>query len=230
MTAWSDIITAAMQIIDDERWVKQLEVDPAQFYRAKSQMIKLAMPLLNRPPELHQYLEKGAVEALFDNDVWISTMESTASTTVVETGKIGYEICCVVQKSDDGRELIRYTDFSYDPTSGDVTFGKQMRNGIEYEIDFYKDGKFADITPTQMRLFALAVAVVWDEHFTRNWLNMQMKIKDSSFNTVNEANYMEKANTRLISNRQAFNEELRKYEQDCAYTNHVIGYGTQKLV
>ena len=62
-----------------------------------------------------------------------------------------------------------------------------------------------------------AVCVAWDEDFSRNWLNLQPKIHDSSFSTVNEANYMDKLSLRLRENRQSFNDELHKYEQLCAY-------------
>ena len=95
----------------------------------------------------------------------------------------------------------------------------QESAGIGYDFDFYTDGQFPDLSETQMRLFALAVAVVWDERFSRNWLNMTMKIKDESFETVNEANYTQQITKRLHDNRVSFNDELRAYEQLCAYTS-----------
>ena len=69
-----------------------------------------------------------------------------------------------------------------------------------------------------MRLFALAVAVVWDERFSRNWLNMTSKIHDDSFKTVNESNYVQAITKRLHDNRIAFDHEMRAYEQLCAYS------------
>ena len=36
MTGWSDVITAAMTIIDDARWRDDLATSPAIFYRAKA--------------------------------------------------------------------------------------------------------------------------------------------------------------------------------------------------
>ncbi len=51
----------------------------------------------------------------------------------------------------------------------------------------------------------------------RRTCNVTFVVKDSSFNTVNEANYMDKLSLRLRENRQSFNDELHKYEQLCAY-------------
>ena len=68
----------------------------------------------------------------------------------------------------------------------------------------------------------MAIAIVWDERFSRNWLSITQKIKDSSFDTVNESNYMREVQSRLVTNRQLLNDELRKYEQDLAYSNTVL--------
>ena len=215
-TAWSTVITAAMQVIDDERWAEQLAIDPAQFFRAKSETLKYAMPLLSRPPELLTYLQEGIVEPEYAEGSWESTEASTESETQVETGFIGYELMsCVVRVG--GVEVLPYTDATYDAETGIITFPIQESAGIEYDWDLYTDGELPDLTPTQIRLFGLAMAVVWDEHFERNFLDITPKINDSSFKTVNEANYIEKGNHRLQMNRQSFNDELRKYEQDCAY-------------
>lgn len=51
MTGWSDIIAGtAMTLINDVRWREELAADPAQFFRAKSQYVSLALPMLSRPP------------------------------------------------------------------------------------------------------------------------------------------------------------------------------------
>ena len=221
-TAWSTVITAAMQVIDDERWTEQLAIDPAQFFRAKSETLKYAMPLLSRPPELLTYLQTGLVEPEYAEGSWVSTEASTEAETQVETGFIGYELMsCVIRVG--GVEVLPYPDASYDPETGIITFPQQTEAGIEYDWDLYTDGELPDLTPTQLRLFGLAMAVVWDEHFERNFLDITPKISDSSFKTVNEANYIEKGNHRLQMNRQAFNDELRKYEQDCAYMSAFRG-------
>lgn len=216
-TAWSDIITAAMQALDDERWREQLTVSPAQFYRAKSDSVKFALPLLNSPPELLDYLEKDMEEPSYDSASWVSTEASLAAETQIDTGLTGYELMSVVRMSEDGTEGTPYASASYDSETGIVTMPRQTEAGVVYELDFYTDGSFQTLTNSQLRLFALAVCVVWDEHFTNNWLNRTPKIHDSSFDTVNEANYIDKTSASLLEHYQRFNDELHKYEQLCAY-------------
>lgn len=216
-TAWSEVITAAMQALDDERWAEQLTVSPAQFYRAKSDSVKFALPLLNSPPELLDYVESGMTEPQYGDYSWTSTAESLDGETEVNTGLTGCELMSALVLSADGTAASPYSGAAYDPETGIVTMPQQTAEGINYEFDFYTDGSFQTLTSSQLRLFALAVCVVWDEHFERNWLNMTQKIHDSSFTTVNEANYIDKNSRRLLDNRQAFNDELHKYEQLCAY-------------
>lgn len=227
-TGWSDIITAAMQIIDDINWRDQLAISPAQFYRAKSEAVLFSMPLLKRPPELLQYLQNGMTAPSYGDYEWISTEESTGAVTVVETGMKGFDLCSISQRSADGLDYFPYTLAAYNADTGEVTFPVQTKAGIEYSIDFYTDGEFQDLTPTQIRLFALAVAVTWDDKFQRDWLSDTMKLRDASFDTVNENNYMRQTNERFIVNKTAFEDELRAYEQLCAYS-HVVGYLNPKV-
>ena len=63
----------------------------------------------------------------------------------------------------------------------------------------------------------MGIAIIWDERFTRNWLDMTMKIHDDSFTVANESNYIKETTARLVKNRAEFAGELQKYEQDCAY-------------
>lgn len=219
-TAWADIVAAAMVQIDDVRLQDQLSTSPAQFYRRMAAWIKQAMPLLNRPPQLLAYLKKDMVAPEYADAEWASTAESMTAETTLNTGAIGYDLFSVVQVIEQDQGVVTYApyaDAQYDPETGDVTFPVQSAEGISYVLDFYTDGTFQTLTDTQIRLFALAVAVVWDERFTRNYLNLQPKIHDSSFSTVNEATYTEKVSKRLHDNRIMFNDELRAYEQLCAY-------------
>ena len=216
-TGWSEIINAAMQALDDERWREQITVSPAQFYRAKSDSVLFALPLLNSPPELLDYLEKDMVQPEYDDFSWTSTEESLSGETAVDTGLLGFELMSCIVYGEDGTGVAPYPGAVYDGETGTVTFPQQTSAGLHYELDFYTDGTFNDLTLSQKRLFGLAVCVAWDEDFSRNWLNLQPKIHDSSFSTVNEANYMDKLSLRLRENRQSFNDELHKYEQLCAY-------------
>lgn len=219
-TAWSEVIAAAMIQIDDVRLHKELSVSPAQFYRRLAAIVTQAMPLLSRPPELAAYLKREMTEPLYDDFSWTSTEESTTQETAVDTGRTGYELCSVVIREPQPNGTVYYlpAQAEYDAETGIVTFPVQSAVGISYDIDFYTDGSFPDLTETQLRLFALAIAVVWDERFSRSWLNLQPKIHDESFTTVNEANYMAQVTKRLAENRVSFNDELKWYEQRCAYT------------
>jgi len=219
-TSWADVVAAAMVQIDDARLQEQLSVSPAQFYRRMAGYVKQAIPLMSRPPELREYLTSGTVYPAWDDFEWVSTDGSAEGETVVETGRAGYELCSVARRAamDNGETaLIPYSGARYDAETGDVTFPAQDAAGLDYELDFYTDGTFPTLTDAQARLFALAVAQVWNERFSNNWLDMTPKIHDESFETVNEANYQDKNSVRLSRKRVSFNDELRKYEQDCAF-------------
>jgi len=226
MTTWADIVASAMIQIDDVRLQEQMAVSPAQFYRRMSGILLQAMPLLSRPPELLAYLKSGEIDATYNDYEWASTEASTTAETVVNTGMIGYELCSVTQRVQAANGTISLTPYSgavYDAETGTVTMPVQEAVGVWYDFDFYTDGSFNDLTVTQLRLFALAIAVVWDERFSRSWITLTPKIHDDSFSTVNEANYAEKITKRKDENRIAFDNELRWYEQQCAYAHAFNG-------
>jgi hypothetical protein len=181
----------------------------------------MALPMLTRPPDLEQYLTKDIILPEYGSTSWESDEASTTAESEVNTGLVGYEMVSVTHRSADGRDETPYTEAEYDPETGIVTFPVQSAAGLRYEIDAYKDGSFQVLDYSKMRLFSLAVAVVWDERFDRNWLNMQMKIKDSSFATAAEGQYTEKINQRMLRNRALLSDELRKYEQDVYYQSRV---------
>ena len=231
MTSWAEISAAAMVPIDDLRLQEQLEISPALFYRRMSIFIDAAMPKLDRPPELLKYLEIGKVAPVYGEFEWASTEESLLGETTVATGQTGYELCSciIVEQMDDGRVLQTPYAVTYDAETGDVVFPQQTQVGVAYELDFYTDGQFNDLTPSQIRLFALAIALIWDERFTQSWLARQPKINDSSFITVNEANWTEKQSQAHRRQSQDFYEELKSYEQKCAY-NTVVSSGWKGTV
>lgn len=221
-TSWADVIAnSAMVFIDDVRLKEQLQTSPALFYRRMSLYVENALPLLSRPPELITYLNNGLTKPTFADFEWVSTDESTSEETQVQTNLTGYDLFSCVIREDDGEgniTLKAYPEATYNSETGVVTFPVQDTNDITYMMDFYSDGSFEkDFSPTVKRLLGLAIAIVWDTRFERTWLNLTPKIHDSSFETVNEANYTDKANLRLRENRLAFEDELRKFEQDNAY-------------
>lgn len=225
-TSWAEVITnSAMVYIDDLRLREDLAVNPAQFFRKMALYMNQAIPLMNRPPELLNFLTVGLIQPTFGDSTWTSTQESTVQETVVETGQVGFSLfSCVVSRADSRGNVTftPYTAAGYDSETGKVTFPVQAAAGTQYVLDFYTDGSFAQtLTATQQWLLGQAIALTWDERFSRNWLNMQPKVHDNSFTTVNEGTYTEKVTARMKSNRAAFFDALRKYEQDCAFQNLV---------
>ena len=226
-TGFTDIIAQAMLLIDDIRWRDDLAVNPAAFYHQKSEWVVLALASLNRPPELGEYLTRTMAEPSFAEENWTSDTASMSNPTTVHTGKTGFELCSVALRDASNTKLYAYTDFTYDAETGDVVFGVQSAAGLQYVIDFYTDGTFGTeskpLTVRQKELFALAVAIVWDQRMDRNWLNIQAKDHDSSFNPPSEGTYTREVNQRLMRNIQMFNDKCSKYEQDCAYRHRFFG-------
>lgn len=231
MTSIAEIISEAMIYIDDVRLQEQLSSNPALFYRRMSAYVSAAMPLLNSPPELYEFVSKNLTMPEYDSTGWVSTEQSTIDdSTEVDTGMVGYDLCSVVIRSEDGLYTTPYAAYEYNSETGTVTFQTQDASGIEYELDFYKDGELNDLTYSMKRLFALAVSIVWNERLYNSWLDITPKIKDSAFKSQTESTYMDKLNDRLIVNRQAFQDELRKYEQNCAYKNVVFPLNGRGLI
>lgn len=225
-TSWAEVIcNYAMPLIDDVRLTDQMEANPALFFRRLSLYVKLALPMLSRPPELDAYLKYQIKRSTYADYEWKSTEESTQEVTVLDTGLTGYELfsCSRFQTDDTGLvTTFPAPGVTYDPETGEVTMPVQEEAGLQYTMDFYTDGSFYyDLTESQKRILGLAMGIVWDERFSRSWLNLQAKVQDSSFSVVNESNYMRETQSRLVSNRGLLNDELRKYEQDLAYSNTV---------
>ena len=225
-TPWTEIIcNYAMPVMDDVRLIDQMGENPALFFRRMALYMDLAIPMVSRPPELDSYLNYELVKPVYDDMIWRSTSESLEGETTVETTMTGYDLFSCSLREVDESGVVTSTPVSgvtYDPEIGTIVFPQQETVGLEYNVDFYTDGSFYyDLTEAQKRLLGLAVGVVWDERFSRNWLNITQKIKDASFDTVNESNYMREVQNRLFMNRHLLNDELRKYEQDVAYKNTV---------
>ena len=217
MTQLTDVIKNAMTIIDDIRLTQQLAQNPVLFYRKMMGYVELAIPMLSSPPELYTYITSEYEAAEFTEAAWVSTEESLAAETDVETGKIGYDLCSVMVNKGDGKPPVPYTEAEYDSETGIVTFPVQTVSGLVYDIDFFKDGSVADLTPQMMRLFALAISVMWNERLDNDWLDITPKIKDSSFSTINESNYIDKMTARNKEKRRVFTDELKKFEQTTMY-------------
>lgn len=130
MTGWSDIIAGtAMTLINDVRWRKNWRADPAQFFRAKSQYVSLALPMLSRPPELLAYLQAGMAPPQWADQEWTSTPESTTQETAISTGLLGFDLfsCSII--SPGTGSVQPYRDAAYDPVTGDRDVPAAERGG-----------------------------------------------------------------------------------------------------
>lgn len=232
-TRWAEIVTDhAMVFIDDIRLNEMAQDNPARFFRRMTLYMKNAIPLFSRPHQMIQYLKDGLVYPEFADAEWVSTAESVTDPEgfTLQTENIGFDVfsCAVMRQNEDGSTYEEpYTLAQYDPDTGAVKFPQQEEEGLEYLLDWYKDGRFGEkeLTDTQKRILGLCVASVWDERFFREWLADAPKVHDRSFNPPNEAQYMEKGMKKKLENRGLLNDELRKYEQDCAYANVVKYHG-----
>lgn len=227
-TQFAEVISRyAMPIIDDVRLTEEMETSSALFLRRMSVMLTAAIPYMNNPPTLQQYLQDGLTDAEYD-DYYAEAISNT-----IETGKTGYEIvtCQTVEPMQDGTVYNHPIEGAeYDPETGIVTIPAIDLTAGTIQIDFYKDGTFGnDLSPNIKHLLGLAIAIIWDERFTRNWLNIQMKNHDKSFDVVNEGTYMRESQARLEKNRAEFYAQMRKYEQDCAYAKSVGLYGKKTV-
>ena len=238
-TKWSEIISNhAMLEIDDVRLQEEAANDTAAFLRRMSLYMVNAIPLFSLPVQMRAYLADGLVQPVYGDFYWTSDEQSLTGETEVDTRMVGYELfsCAIVEQDvTGGMTAVPYTGASYNAETGVVTFPMQDMAGINYTLDFYTDGEFEhELTLEQKRILGLCVASVWDERFFRNWLNDQMKIKDASFDTVNEGTYMKEGAAKQEKNRARLMDEMHKYEQDCAFLNTVQrgrgGYGRYQFL
>lgn len=217
----------AMVEIDDIRLTQLMEISPALFFRKMSLYVNMAIPMFTRPVQFSQLVKQSISDAEFGDMTWISTPESTTEETQIDTGLIGFDLCSVstLTAGKSGEMMLQpYTKATYDPETGMITFPTQEEEGIEYEIDCYKDGNFGfELTARQSRILALCIACVWDERFSRDWLNLQPKIQDTSFSTGSEATHMNAVTNKNRFSREMCFDEMRRYEQDCQYASAISG-------
>lgn len=227
MTAWTEIYAAAMVYINDVRLAEQLSLSPALYNRRMSLFVSRALPKLCKPPELLTYLTDGMTAPMYSAYEY----EATGGEVTISTGEEGYDMASViiVERLQDGRTLETPVAATYTPETGDIALDTPAVEGDLYQIDFYKDGEFPTLSEKQLDLFALAVAYVWEQRNDNNWLERTPKIHDSSFETVNEANYTEKTSQAFHRDKVDFFDALSNYEQLCAY-NTIVSKTPTKAV
>lgn len=225
-TSFSEIIVEyAMLEIDDIRLQENLQENPALFFRRMTAYLKNAIPYFSSPPQMHERLEY--VSPVWDDYVWEGV--ASATKTVVATEKTGYELMSVqIMKHgpDDVVFAIPYSEATYDPDTGNVTFPPGVGDGEVFEMDFYTDGYFnVDLNNEEKRILGLCVSLVWYERFSTNWLNMQPKLQDQNFSLTNEGTHIRAVTERIKEVRSSLNGEIRKYEQNLAYARTVLNKG-----
>lgn len=215
----------AMVEINDIRLDRVLTDNPALFYRRMWLYFSHGLPQFSRPPEIRQYLETGLIAPEFADFEWVSTDESVLDSETVETGLIGYELfsCALVETDGAGNTIYTaYPDAEYDPETGEVEFPAQSAVGLEYTMDFYTDGSFAQtLTRTQKRILGLCTHAAWESRFTNDFLKRQPKNKSKSFDTISEAATTAADTVRIKVVRANLETEIEKYERDCEYATEV---------
>ena len=217
-TAWAEIVTDyAMVEINDIRLQKDAQENPALFFRRMSLYMKNAVPLFNQPPEMQSWL--SGTEPSFGDTTWTSPGGEDSQT--VETGLVGFQLMSVAQEEiarTGELLLLPYTGAAYDPDTGAVTFPGGISEGTRFRLDFYTDGTFDNtLSQEEKRILGKCVALVWNEHFAADWLNLQPKIQDKSFSVGSEANHIRSLTERGRVLRSALYEEMRRYAQNLAY-------------
>lgn len=224
MTGWSEIICDyAMLYINDDRMTEKLKNNPARFFREMSLYMRSAIPRFNRPVEMISYLKPGT-EPVFDSFLWTAP-EGEPGPITVPTGKTGYDLCSVVIREKDryGNPIETPYPARYDPETGEVTFETVMPATV-FDMDFYTDGTFDnELTQEMKRILGLCIQSVWENRFTSAWLPREAKVSDRSFTSPNEANWTRAQEEKRRSLEATLNEELRNYEQCCAYMTTVGG-------
>lgn len=232
-TLFSDVLTQyAMQFIDDVRWQEQLALNPAQFFRAKSQALISAIPRFNRPPNIQSFFSYSKPSW---DDFSYTIKDTDTFPLTVPTGKAHYDLCSVGYITTDsvgGATYTPITDFTYATISGDVTIQSSLPEGTEVEFDFYTDGVFDnDLDPTQLRILGLCVACDWYYRFENAFLNVLNPITDKTFNPRSATAEDKRANTgRYAEIWRQLSSELMAYEQRLYALKYIPQSGLNGLV
>ena len=218
-TTWEEVVTNyGLVAINDIRLYEELEANPALFYRKMAQYMVNAIPLFSRPPEIVSHL--ACAEPSYDDYQYTVPSEATFP-VVLNTEKVGFELCCVTIIGTDEYGNPQYTEvsnFVYDAETGELTLNTETPEGTEYDINFYTDGYFANDLSMEMKMIlGECLHLVWEMRFSSSWLDRAQKPRDKTFDLPNEANWtraqMEKAE--LV--RYRLNGLIYAYEQRVEY-------------
>lgn len=212
-TGFSEIIQGAMYFMNDVRWQEQLAADPAQFFRAKSAFVVSAIPRFNCPPNMQEYL---LYKPCMTDDTSYTAEEDKESGFVIETGKIGFQLCSAAMENTEsnGSVFLSPIDCSYDDETGDVTINADVRAGQSLVLDFYTDGVFDnELDDEQKRILSLAVACDWYFQFANDYLGIANLVTDKSFSIKSPSEHIKVNTDRMRYLREQLRSELHAYEQ-----------------
>ena len=228
-TAFSEIITGAMDFFIDVRWQEQLAQDPAQFFRAKSANVIHAIPRFNCPPNMQEYLTYTTPS--YADYLYVPGEDKEAGTEV-PTQKMGFELCsvCLETQYANGSVSLVPVAHSYDAETGIVTLDSAVSAGSSVIMDFYTDGQFKnDLDDNQKRILSLCVAVDWYFQFANNYLGIANLVTDKSFSIKSPSEHI-RANTERLRELQAqLRSELMAYEQRLYKVQGVPPYQLPKV-
>lgn len=214
MTEYSEIICDYFMVQqDDVRLQDELDENEAKFFRKMALYMKNAIPLFNRPPDIREWL--AHTDADYD-DYSTETTSALDAGETIETGITGYTLCSAGVLEEDDLGTIRYTpiDVTYDSETGDVTLNELVGSGVEIQFDFYTDGYFDnDLTEEMKNILGMCLQYVWEKRFANDFLNRTPKIKDSSFDVGNEANWISKGTERMRAIYGQLNSAMIAFEQ-----------------
>ena len=217
-TTFAEILTQwAMQDIDDVNWARELSENPAGFFRAKSDTLIMSIPQFSRPPEMQAWLK--FTSPMYDS--YTATVDADKETGwTLDTGKTGYQLCSgfLIEKGAHGSEIFTPLQCEYDSETGSVTVNMAAPAGSEVDLDFYTDGAFErELDGDQKRILGLCVGYQWYARFANNWLNLQPKIHDKTFDIASESAHMTAVSARMKELRLDLDDALLRYEQNCYY-------------
>lgn len=204
--------------VNDPNWQSELAMNPAQFFRAKSQFVIESIPRFSRPPEAKEWL--AHTEPDYNDYLYTAPEDETAPVTIA-TGMTDFEMCSVGLLTTDIAGNTTYepiTDFSYDADTGEVTVNVDLASGAKVDIDFYTDGVFAHALNAEIwRILGMCVAVVWQEHFNNSFLNQTPKIKDRTFDVGSESAHITASENKLKGMVERLNGSMLRFETNTAY-------------
>ncbi len=232
MTPILKVITEyCVKLIKDPRIKEIAEADKPLFARQMWGYLLPAIPEFNIPAEMPEFLmgtpeNPKIVEPLY-GDYRYTTEEEITSNLIIQLGDSGkgYELfCCRMVTYDDFENWILVpTNATYDSENGTVTLYATPDNpipkGTIFDMDFYKDGHFAEtLNITEMKILALSFQVEWQRReFNNDYISNIPKVEDKSFYEQNRANKEKADDSRLAQYRVELAEEMRRYEQNLAY-------------